>query len=210
MPAVLGAPHYSYRFAEAKFLALFDRRDMAPGKLVMPEYYNGPQAFAPGVFDVALPTLHLIFRSTEQIRLLKFALNICCFAWEFDVLKDATLVNEHPFLNQKRMLELCDEVWVPSHYTGNVLRAHGLAHSVCIPAPVPMPAPAATVARAGADPARLAGRRSDVTSFLALARREPQAGAGGIKHVARLDCALDAQAGGTDDLPERVEPGGFS
>ena len=139
MPAVLGAPHYSYRFAEAKFLALFDRRDMIPAKLVMPEYYNGPDAFAPGVFEAELPTLHLIFRSTEEIRLLKFALNICCFAWEFDVLKDATLVNEHPFLNQKRMLELCDEVWVPSRYTGDVLRAHGLTHSVCIPAPVPMP-----------------------------------------------------------------------
>ncbi len=139
MQTVLGAPHYSYRFAEAKFLALLKRRDMLPAKLGMPEYYNSARAFADGAIDEMLPTLHLIFRSTEQIRLLKFAVNICCFAWEFDVLKDATLVNEHPFLNQKRMLELCDEVWVPSSYTGRVLERHGLHHSVCIPAPIPMP-----------------------------------------------------------------------
>ncbi len=139
MQSVLGAPHYSYRFAEAKFLDLLKRRDMLPGKLSMPEYYNSARAFPDGAIDESLPTLHLVFRSTEQVRLLKFAVNICCFAWEFDVLKDATLVNEHPFLNQKRMLALCDEVWVPSSYTGRVLALHGLTHSVRIPAPVPMP-----------------------------------------------------------------------
>lgn len=138
MEHLLGAPHYSYRFAEANFRRMFDRSGHPLGKLVMPEYYGTPEALPPGSFNPAQPVLHLIFRSTEQIRLLKFGVNICCFAWEFDVLKDTTRLNEHPFLNQVRMLGLCDEIWVPSEYTRSVLQAHGIA-SVCIPAPIALP-----------------------------------------------------------------------
>ena len=137
MAQLLGAPHYSYRFAEERFLAMFRAHLLPPTRLRMPEYYATAEAFPLGAIDPALPSLHLIFRSTEQLRLLKFAVNVCCFAWEFDVLKDGSLPGEHPFLNQVRMLQLCDEVWVPSEYTAAVLRRYGLTRVVTIPAPIP-------------------------------------------------------------------------
>jgi glycosyltransferase involved in cell wall biosynthesis len=147
---LLGAPHYSYRFAEAKFLALAQARGLDIAHLRMPEYYNSVAAFPPGAISAdAQRLVHLIFRSTEQIRLLKPAYNICCFAWEFDVLKDKTGLDEHPFLNQKRMLSLCDEVWTPCSYTRDVLQAHGISNVHRVPAPI-APPPAADLSRADA------------------------------------------------------------
>jgi len=146
---VLGAPNYSYRFAEAKFMAAFAAHGRTSIKLAMPEYYATEAALPPGMRSEGLPAAHLIFRSTEQIRLLKFAWNICCFAWEFDVLKDDTGINEHPFLNQKRMLSLCDEVWVPCSYTKAVLERHGIANVHVIPAPIETAAPQFSEQQAG-------------------------------------------------------------
>src|ERR1051326_2119761 len=135
----LGARHYSYRFAESHFLSMFEAREIPVTHLAMPEYYGQRSALAAEVEDLAALPLHLIFRSTEDIRLLKCAYNVACFAWEFDVLKDQTLLDEHPFLNQKRMLGICDEIWVPSQYTREVLLAHGLDKVHCIPAPITLP-----------------------------------------------------------------------
>ncbi len=156
MARLLGAPHYSYRFAEQHFLDMFKARGLLSTRLSMPEYYATPDAFPPGVMDPSLPSLQLVFRSTEELRLLKFARNVCCFAWEFDVLKDGSLPGEHPFLNQARMLRLCDEVWVPSEYTGRVLARHGVERVEVIPAPIPVP------------PARL-GRQASLASLGATA-----------------------------------------
>ncbi|MGO9991004.1 MAG: glycosyltransferase [Steroidobacteraceae bacterium] len=136
---LLGAPHYSYRFAESKFVSAISAQKVVPHKLLMPEYYNSPASLPASVRKAGKQDLHLIFRSTEQIRLLKFAWNICCFAWEFDVIKDDTDVNEHPFLNQKRMLSLCDEIWVPCSYTKSVLDSYSLHKTHLIPAPIVVP-----------------------------------------------------------------------
>src|SRR5579863_752569 len=136
----LGARHYSYRFAESHFLAMLEARGIPVRHLVMPEYYGQRAALAAEVEGLAATSAHLIFRSTQEIRLLKCAYNIACFAWEFDVLKDYTLIEGHPFLNQKRMLGICDEIWVPSQYTREVLLAHGLHNVHCIPAPIRLPA----------------------------------------------------------------------
>jgi glycosyltransferase involved in cell wall biosynthesis len=140
LSSLLGAPHYSYRFAEAKFISVFNEKRVAVNKLSMPEYYNTPDALPDAIHASGTPDVHFIFRSTEQIRLLKFAWNVCCFAWEFEVLKDHTEFDEHPFLNQKRMLGLCDEIWVPCRYTKSVLEAHGLSNIHVVPAPI-APAP---------------------------------------------------------------------
>jgi glycosyltransferase involved in cell wall biosynthesis len=135
--ALLGAPHYSYRFAESKFLATFTAERATVHPLPMPEYYNSPAALPAELHAEGKTDVHLIFRSAEQIRLLKFAWNVCCFAWEFDVIKDHTGIDEHPFLNQKRMLSLCQEIWVPCSYTKAVLESHGLRNAQLIPAPIP-------------------------------------------------------------------------
>lgn len=136
---MLGAPHYSYRFAELKFLRAFAERGTPLFKLQMPEYYST----AGSLFDLAAEAadclVHLIFRSSEQIRLFKPGYNICCFAWEFEVLKDHTGPGEHPFLNQRRMLAMCDEVWVPCRFTREVLARHGIDNVHVIPAPISLP-----------------------------------------------------------------------
>ncbi len=137
--AILGSPHYSYRFAESKFMRLLSQKRLSAAKLVMPEFYSEASSLPASIYTKGLPHVHLIFRSTEQIRLLKFATNISCFAWEFPVLKDHTDIDEHPFLNQKRMLGLCDEVWVPCAYTRNTLLAHGLQNVHVVPAPIEIP-----------------------------------------------------------------------
>ncbi len=139
---MLGVPHYSYRFAELKFLRAFAARDMPLSKLQMPEYHSTADSLTNGVGTPVGSLVHLIFRSTEQIRLLKIGYNICCFAWEFEVMKDATAPGEHPFLNQRRMLAMCDEVWVPCSYTRDVLARYGLHNVQVIPAPVAIPAAA--------------------------------------------------------------------
>lgn len=131
----LGSPHYSYRFAEEKFRACLDRMGLLTHKVEMPEYYSTNESYK------ALPDfdghyIHLIFRSTEAIRILKSGYNIVCYAWEFPHLKDSTEFGEHPFFNQKRMLALCEEVWVPCKYTKSVLDAHGLSNTHVIPAPI--------------------------------------------------------------------------
>lgn len=136
LSSLLGAPHYSYRFAESKFMSVFAEKRVTVNKLLMPEYYNTADALPESIHRSGLPDVHLIFRSTEQIRLLKFAWNVCCFAWEFEVIKDRTEIDEHPFLNQKRMLGLCDEIWVPCGYTKSVLEAHGLGNIHVVPAPI--------------------------------------------------------------------------
>ena len=131
---MLGRPHYSYRFAEAKFRAAFGAAGVPLRQILMPEYH------AHDAGRVGDPrAVHLIFRSTEHIRLLKPAVNICCYAWEFEVLRDWTGPGEHPFRNQVRMLSLCDEIWVPCTFTRDVLRRHGLINTQVIPAPIAMP-----------------------------------------------------------------------
>jgi glycosyltransferase involved in cell wall biosynthesis len=135
----LGDRHYSYRFVETHFVRMMEFLGVPIGRVPMPEYYGRKSALAAEIGPLAEQPLHLIFRTPEEIRLLRFAYNIACFAWEFDVLKDTTLVGEHPFLNQKRMLGIVDEIWVPSQYTKSVLASHGLANAHRIPAPIVMP-----------------------------------------------------------------------
>ena len=134
----LGLPHYSYRFAADKFIDAFTRSGARCILLKMPEFYSRPQALLgdDGLLDGQTP-IHLIFRSTKEIRLLKFGYNIVCFAWEFDILRDVTRRDEHPFDNQVHMLNLCDEVWVPCNYTRDVLVGHGVKNVHVVPAPIP-------------------------------------------------------------------------
>jgi FkbM family methyltransferase len=134
----LGATHYSYGFAARKFLEAFRKLGLTPQRLSLPQYYGGRGL--PGFEDKAnTRPIHLIFRSPENIRTVTGCYNICCFAWEFGVLKTDTLPFEHPFRNQKRMLEYCQEIWVPCTYSLEVLLEFGLKNVHYVPAPVPIP-----------------------------------------------------------------------
>lgn len=136
---LLGLAHYSYRFAEANFVRMFKNKRLHIKKLRMPEFYRTVDDLPGAHRSQGRRDIHLMFRSTEQFRLLKPARNISCFAWEFDVMKDSSDFDEHPFLNQVRMLTLCDEIWVPCTYTQNVLHKHGLERVRHIPAPLDIP-----------------------------------------------------------------------
>src|SRR5450631_4342124 len=101
MHSILGDAHYSYGFAASKFVAALKSIGATVKELGRPEYYSSYCELG-----YRSPPIHLIFRSTEEIRLLKGAYNILCFAWEFDVLRDFHLPNELPFVNQVKMLSL--------------------------------------------------------------------------------------------------------
>ena len=127
----LGFTHYSYGFASRKFLDAFRVLDCEPVRIELPAYYGGRSV---PEFD-----FHIIFRSTENIQTITECYNICCFAWEFEVLKIETRPFEHPFANQKRMLETCQEIWVPCNYTKELLTNFGLRNVFRIPAPITLP-----------------------------------------------------------------------
>jgi glycosyltransferase involved in cell wall biosynthesis len=133
LPAQLGAAHYSYRLTEGKFVRLLQTMGYRPEPVPLPPFH-GLRRPANGNVPGRAP-IHLIFRSTENIRLIAGCYNISCFAWEFDVLKNDTLSFEHPFANQRRMLNACDEVWVASGHAAAVLQAHGVANVHRVPAP---------------------------------------------------------------------------
>ena len=139
LSGILGLAHYSYRFVEQKFLRLFADHGIALTKLLMPEAHSSIESLPASSGNAEAGMVHLVFRSTEEIRLLKLGYNICCFAWEFEVLKDTTRPGEHPFLNQQRMLSICDEVWAPCSYTRDVLERHGIENVHLIPAPITLP-----------------------------------------------------------------------
>lgn len=134
-PHQLGSPHYSYRFAEEKFLRCLMGMEIPVHRVAMPEYYSAAAAYD-GLPRWGGRHVHLIFRSTASIRILKSGYNIVCYAWEFPFIKDGSLEGEHPFLDQRRMLALCDEIWVPCSYTKEVLERHGLRNVHTIPAPI--------------------------------------------------------------------------
>ena len=141
-PNSLGKRHYSYRFALRKFVDALTRAGASCVELPMPEFYADknalPQTDRDAIArDVIVP--HLIFRSTEEIRLLKFAYNIACFAWEFDVLDDFTRRDGNMLDNQAHMLSICDEVWVPCAFTKSVLNKFGVARVEVLPAPIDIP-----------------------------------------------------------------------
>lgn len=139
----MGKTHYSYRFASNKFIDALQGARAFCKELRMPEFYGNANALVP---ESELRTgqdrkfLHLIFRSTEDIRLLKFGYNIACFAWEFEVLNNRTEYDGNILANQVHMLSLCQELWVPCSFTKTVLEKYGFGNVQVIPAPIRMEA----------------------------------------------------------------------
>src|ERR1700752_3837413 len=90
----LGFTHYSYGFACHKFMTSFRVLGYEPERLELPAFYG-----VRGLPEKSGLDIHLIFRSTENIQPISNCYNICCFAWEFEVLKTETRAFEHPFAN---------------------------------------------------------------------------------------------------------------
>ncbi len=134
--AQMGRAHYSYRLVSRKFAALLGRAGFAPVDVRMPEKYKRAADLSALLGRTVIDPLHLTFRWTENLRYMPAALNICHFAWEFDAISDRELVSGRATSNQKRMLGLADEVWVPSSHTLRTLKTFGLERTHFVPTPV--------------------------------------------------------------------------
>lgn len=138
---VFGKAHYSYKVAAKKFLNVLEENNYTPHEIIRPEIYKHEEAFLHiKNFDRNNQenNIHLIFKPIEHITLLKGSRNIGVFAWEFDKITENDM-DGNPFLNQKRMLSLLDEIWVPSSYTQKILKKYGFNNSHFIPAPIKQP-----------------------------------------------------------------------
>jgi hypothetical protein len=132
----LGSMHYSYRIVEDALVRLFDKAGYPTKYVAEPQIFKHRATYA-GLLGVEPEqVVHIAFRSTENIRPMVGARNICHFAWEFDVMKDHGLVADSVLSNQVHMLRMMDEVWVGCSYTEQVLRQYGLAHVHVVSAPI--------------------------------------------------------------------------
>lgn len=133
---VFGKAHYSYKIAARKFLKLLSEYKYNIHELIRPEMYKHESSFKTiPYFNFYKTNNHLIFKPIEHINILKNSNNIGVFAWEFDKIIEEDIDN-NPFINQKRMLSLLDEIWVPSSYTQKVLKTYGFDKTYFIPAPI--------------------------------------------------------------------------
>ena len=136
---IFGKAHYSYKIAAKKFLDLLRKNHFELYEIIRPEMYKHEISFnyIPH-FDKNGNNIHLIFKPIEHINPLKKSKNIGVFAWEFDKINEED-INGNPFMNQKRMLGLLDEIWVPASFTRDVLKKYGFENSYFIPAPIAEP-----------------------------------------------------------------------
>lgn len=130
--ANLGWADYSYSFAMRGFVDALDALEIDYTIIDRPE----------AIADIrqqsnAEINLHLGFYPPERVRVLKGAYNVNCFAWEFDRLRSKDeLTNHHAFADQAAMLEIPDEVWVPSKHGADVV-SRAISKPVhYVPAPI--------------------------------------------------------------------------
>lgn len=132
LAAGLGHGDYSYAFAMRGFVDALVALGIDHEIIQHPEY----------IADIRLRSdarhnIHLSFYPPERMRLLKGAYNINCFAWEFDRLRsEAEDLSAHPFASQGRMLNLADEIWMPSAHGVNAVRPDIEVPLYEVPAPV--------------------------------------------------------------------------
>ena len=131
----LGKAHYSYGFAARAFTDMFEQNGVPISCVVNPEHFK-TNTYAEVHELESGRHLHLMFRSTAEIRPIAGAYNIACFAWEFEVLKADGLPDEYVVEDQVRMLRACDEVWTPCRFTERVLRQYGVSRVRVIAAPI--------------------------------------------------------------------------
>ena len=107
-----------------KVINLLSVNGIATHEIIRPEIYKHDISFG------FLPhfkrgDIHLIFKSFENIRILKNAYNICAVSWHFDAISVESK-NGIPLTNHYRMLSLLDEIWVLSNQQKEILNQYSL------------------------------------------------------------------------------------
>ena len=132
----VGTAHYSYLFIENAFVRFLERAGYVTRYIREPQIYKSQRAFQLAFGCNPQDIIHIAFRSTENIRPMKGARNICHYAWEFDVMKSTGTITESVLENQVQMLSMMDEIWVGCSYSKAVLEKHGINRTYVVPAPV--------------------------------------------------------------------------
>jgi glycosyltransferase involved in cell wall biosynthesis len=132
----MGRAHYSYRLVADRFIHLFRHHGYPVFTVERPEKFKTLRDLRSAFGGHVRAPIHISFRSTENIRPMPAARNVSHFAWEFDLLKDRELASGPITANQKHMLSLAQEVWVPSSHTRETLLRYGLDRTFVVPTPV--------------------------------------------------------------------------
>lgn len=129
----LGRSGYSYSIAMNKFAVALKEENIAAREISFPAIVRDARELVDGTGEL----VHLAFYPPEDLRLLKHAMNIIMFPWEFSTLRtDDMLYSSHPFHSQLGMIETADAVWTPSHYSAEVIRRSTKTPVVVVPAPI--------------------------------------------------------------------------
>lgn len=105
-----------------RLIDLLSANGIATHEIIRPEIYKHDisLAFLP---HFKRGDIHLIFKSFENIRILKNAYNICVLSWHFDAI-NVESQNGIPLTNHYRMLSLLDEIWVLSTQQKEILNRY--------------------------------------------------------------------------------------
>lgn len=128
----LGRSDYSYAFAMRGFIEALEEMEIDYTVIDRPENVADIRARSG-----AETNIHLGFYPPERIRVLKGAYNVNCFAWEFDRLRlPEEVQTHHAFADQTTMLDIADELWVPSQHGAEAVRAGVTKPVHRVPAPI--------------------------------------------------------------------------
>lgn len=137
----LGRANYSYSFAMRGFQRAADLFGVEWKFVSAPHYVSDLKQIT-----TAERPVHLAFYPPHLARLLKGAYNILCFAWEFPLLPRQKPY-AHAFSDPRRMLDLFDEIWVPSSHGVEIVRNYTKRPVKFAPSPIvaarPQPLPEA-------------------------------------------------------------------
>jgi hypothetical protein len=129
----LGRANYSYSFAMRGFQRAADGLGLSWAYLDAPHYIPDARKMTRKHRPV-----HLAFYPWSRARLLKGAYNILAFAWEFEVIPSEHNW-AHAFSRPGAMLDLFDEIWVPSRYAAKVVQRYTAQPVSYVPSPVLSP-----------------------------------------------------------------------
>ena len=131
-PKELGTAHYSYAFACRGFLKAMKELGIAYKFIRHPEYISHTNKLTNSPRPV-----HIAFSPTFEARVLKGAYNILHFAWEFPRMKNSDEnLSPHAFSDPQHMLNIFDEIWVPSTFGVEVIRSMTRKPVKFVPSPV--------------------------------------------------------------------------
>ena len=149
----LGYSNYSYGFGMRGFQRAADLLSLDWKFVRAPHYISDLRQIT-----TATRPVHLAFYPPRLARLLKGAYNILWFAWEFPAIP-RDVPQAHAFSDPRKMLDLFDEIWLPSSSSVEIVQSYTSRPVKFVPSPV---IPAQPLKSGAPKKVDLAKRLSDV------------------------------------------------